>query len=164
MRRFLAAALVAASLLGVAACADGKPAPGSSAGAAASLPATGGSADAKAVCTEFDKIFNGKARADLTTAIGGVLTARAGTDTAKVQAAETKLREAITALETQIAAAGATAADPAVKAGFEEVAANVRTSGADLAFLEGVTKIGELETKLTPALLSWIMPLARICP
>ncbi|MFD0594098.1 hypothetical protein ACFQZ4_17810 [Catellatospora coxensis] len=87
-----------------------------------------------------------------------------GTDAAKTQAAETKLREALTALETQITGVGAVAADPAVKAAFDQVAANVRQTATDLAFLDGVTKISELEAKLTPALLSWIMPLARICP
>ncbi|WP_155374926.1 hypothetical protein [Catellatospora vulcania] len=163
MRRFLTAVLVGASLLGATACADDKPAP-ATAPSAAALPAPSGSTDAKAVCAEFDKVFNGKARTDLTTAIGGLLTARAGTDEAKKQAAETKLRDALTALETQITGVGAVAVDPAVKAAFDQVAANVRQTGVDLAFLDGVTKISELEAKLTPALLAWIMPLARICP
>lgn len=163
MRRFLTAVLVAASLLGASACADDKPGPVPSSSAVAA-PAPSGSTAAKAVCAEFDKVFNGKARADLTTAIGNVLKARAGTDAAKTQAAEAKLREAVTGLETQITAVGAVAADPAVKGAFDEVAAKVRQAGVDLAFLDGVTKISELEAKLTPALLSWIMPLARICP
>ncbi|GAA1410837.1 hypothetical protein [Catellatospora coxensis] len=163
MRRFLTAVLVGVSLLGASACADDTPGPASSPSAAAA-PAPSGSTAATAVCAEFDKVFNGKARTDLTTAIGGVLKARAGTDAAKTQAAETKLREALTALETQITGVGAVAADPAVKAAFDQVAANVRQTATDLAFLDGVTKISELEAKLTPALLSWIMPLARICP
>lgn len=164
MRRFLTAVLVGVSLLGASACADDTPGPAASSSSAAAAPAPSGSTAAAAVCAEFDKVFNGKARTDLTAAIGGVLKARAGTDAAKKQAAETKLREALTALETQITGVGAVAADPAVKAAFDQVAANVRQTGADLAFLDGVTKISELEAKLTPALLSWIMPLARICP
>lgn len=162
MRRFLTAVLVAASLLGASACADDKPAPASSPGTAAA-PAPSGSTTAKAVCAEFDKVFNGKARTDLATAIGGVLTARAGKDAAKTLAAETKLRDALTALETQIAAVGAVAADPAAKAAFDQVAANVHQSGVDLAFLDGVTKLADLEAKLTPMLLAWITPLSRIC-
>ncbi|GAA2381270.1 hypothetical protein Cme02nite_51760 [Catellatospora methionotrophica] len=163
MRRFLTAVLVATALLGASACGADEPGPASSPGTAAA-PAPTGSTGAKAVCAEFDKVFNGKARTDLATAIGGVLTARSGKDAAKTQAAETKLREALTALDTQIAGVGAVAADPAVKSAFDQVAANVRQSGVDLAFLEGVSKLSELEAKLTPVLLSWIMPLAKICP
>ncbi len=162
MRRLLVAGALAAVLLGAAACTGETPAPGASTQAATGAPAASAAAEAKAVCDEFNKLFAGQGTAGLTVAIGGLLKARQGTDAAKTAAAEEKVRTELTALQAAVTELSAKAVDPALKATFEQVAANVGKA-ADLAFLEGTTKAEELEAKLTPAFLSWIMPLATTC-
>lgn len=162
MRRLLAATALAAVLLGAAACAEDTPAPGASAPTATGAPAASAAAEAKAVCDEFNKLFAGQGTAGLTVAIGELLKARQGTDAAKTAAAEAKVKTELTTLQATISELSAKAVDPALKATFEQVAANVGKA-ADLAFLEGTTKTAELEAKLTPAFLSWIMPLAATC-
>ncbi|MEV4416845.1 hypothetical protein [Catellatospora sp. NPDC049609] len=168
MRRLLAATALAVTLFGLSACADQSADPSASgsspaATAAASVaPSASAGTDAKAVCAEFDKIFQGQATTNLGVAIGELLVARQGKDATKIAAAETKVKGELAKLQTGIADLSAKATDPAVKAKFDEVAANVGKA-ADLAFLEGTTKVEELEAKLTPAFLSWIMPLATTC-
>lgn len=164
MRRILMITAAAVALFGATACADTTPEPSASATTAAAAPSTAPSGtDAKAICAEFDKVFEGQTMNSLGAAIGELFVAREAKDAAKIEAAETKIKAELTKLETGVTELGAKASDPAVKAKFDEVAANVKKATADLTFLEGVTKVEELEAKLTPALLAWIMPLATTC-
>lgn len=164
MRRLLLVVCLGLVLAPVAACADdSEPAAGSSTPATTPAATTGPSAaNAEQLCTEFEALFDESNFQVLGAAIGELIVYRQSGMTDQATQAEEKIKTQISEMATTVTGLSERAVDPELKSGFAEVATKIQ-SATDLAFLDGVTSVEQIQGPLTTMLLDWVAPVNQAC-
>jgi hypothetical protein len=160
MRRTAALIALGLTLFTAAACGDDKPTTTPTGAApATSAASTGNNAEA---CAAFQALFAQDRMTKFGVPIGQLIAARNAKNDAAAKDAEAKVKAEIDGLQADVAKISATATDPAVKAQLDTVGAEI-AKAKDLKFLDGVTKVEDLQGPFTTLISGWILPLAQTC-
>jgi hypothetical protein len=165
MRRIAALAALGLTMLAVTACGDTKEptttAPTTAATtAAATSAAPSGNTDA--ACEQFKTVFAQDRMTQVGVPVGQLLAYRNAKDSANAKKAETKVKAEFDKLAADITKIGTDSGDPAFQAKMDAVVAEINKS-KDLAFLDDVKDVGDLEKPFTEMLTAWILPIATTC-
>jgi hypothetical protein len=158
MRRTAALAALSLTLLAAAGC-DGSREPTTSPTTAAAPTA---SADTTRACAQFQQVFAEERMTQLGVSVGQLLAVREAGDQTAVTAAEEKVQQQVDKLAADVTTVGVESGDAELKAKLDQVAAEI-TKARDLAFLEGVKGVDNLEQPFTQLLTTWILPVAATC-
>lgn len=161
MRRLLVVAALGLIAAPVAACtSDSEPS------TAPTTPAASTTTEAanpdEAICAEFEAMFDGSNFEVIGAAIGEYLVYREAGMNDQATQAEDKIKEQINGLADQVTDLAGRASGADLKADLGDVATEIRSS-TDLAFLEDVKSVEQLQGPMTAMLTEWITPVAESC-